>query len=406
MVFLTMFSTEKIPLSLYIHIPWCVRKCPYCDFNSHTLETDFHDTQREAEYIDALIEDFQQDWHWLQQNNQVRPLHSIFIGGGTPSLLKPESYERLFEAIFKEATVEENIEITLEANPGTVDEQHFKGFHKAGINRISLGVQSFNPTHLKKLGRIHTGEQAANAFQIAREAGFNNINMDLMFGLPDQTLEEALSDIHQAMALKPEHLSWYQLTLEPNTVFYKYPPILPNEDKLWTIEVAGKKCIGQHYQQYEISAYARDEKLRSQHNLNYWLYGDYLGIGAGAHGKITIPNGITNELTIWRTQKKRQPKDYIHSQTTEKKFLAQKDPIAPHEIPFEFMLNALRLFQPIAYDLLKQRTPILLENLQKTLIIAKQKKLVFIHNNTFEVTTLGHQYLNNLQEMFLDNSNQ
>lgn len=396
-----MFSAEQIPLSLYIHIPWCVRKCPYCDFNSHTLETNFHDTQRETEYIDALIEDFQQDWHWLQQNNLVRPLHSIFIGGGTPSLLKPESYERLFDVIFKNATIENNIEITLEANPGTVDEQHFKGYRKAGINRISLGVQSFNPQHLKKLGRIHTGLQAEKAFHIAREAGFNNINLDLMFGLPDQTLAEALFDIHQAMALQPEHLSWYQLTLEPNTVFYKYPPVLPNEDKLWAIEIAGKKSIAQYYQQYEISAYARKEKYRSRHNLNYWLYGDYLGIGAGAHGKITLQSNETHELTIWRTQKKRQPKDYTHSQATEKKFLAQKDSIAPHEIPFEFMLNALRLFQPIPYELLIKRTPIILENLQKTLIIAEQKKLVFIQNNAFEVTTLGHQYLNNLQEMFL-----
>lgn len=393
-----MFLTEKIPLSLYIHTPWCVRKCPYCDFNSHTLDADFHDSQRETEYIDALIDDFQQDWAWLQQNNQTRPLHSIFIGGGTPSLLKPESYERLFEAIFKMASTENNIEITLEANPGTVDEQHFKGYHKAGINRISLGVQSFNPQHLKKLGRIHTGQQAEKAFHIAREAGFNNINMDLMFGLPDQTLEEALADIEQAMALQPEHLSWYQLTLEPNTVFYKYPPKLPNEDKLWAIEVAGKKRITEEYQQYEISAYARTENLRSQHNLNYWLYGDYLGIGAGAHGKITLQDNQTNELAIWRTQKKRQPKDYANPQ---KEFLAQKECIVHSEIPFEFMLNALRLYQPIPYALLTQRTPIILDNLQKTLMTAQKKGLVLMQEDSFEVTKLGHQYLNNLQEMFL-----
>lgn len=375
---------EKIPLSLYVHIPWCVRKCPYCDFNSHAIKKE---GSREEEYIDALIADFRQSLSLAQG----RPLHSIFFGGGTPSLLKPESYARFLRIVFQEMDVENNVEITIEANPGTADEQYFKGYHEIGINRLSLGVQSFNVIHLMKLGRIHSAVEAKNAFYMAQSAGFDNVNLDLMFGLPSQTLEEALSDLKQAINLKPQHLSWYQLTLEPNTVFYKRPPVLPNEDKLWEIEEQGKQLIQEHYQQYEISAYSRPNQ-QCRHNVNYWLFGDYLGIGAGAHGKITFNHKIV------RTQKKRQPEDYMNR---EKTFMAQEVEVSTKNIAFEFMLNALRLYQPIPYQLLTDRAFLSIEKIQKKLMEAQQKGLLTLEETSFEATILGHQYLNDLQEIFI-----
>lgn len=374
------------PLSLYIHIPWCIRKCPYCDFNSHELKT-----SREEAYIDALITDFQASLSLIQN----RPIKTIFMGGGTPSLFKPESYERLFSAIFQEIDATAIQEITLEANPGTVDEQHFLGYHAIGINRISLGIQSFNAEKLTQLGRIHSGEQAENAFRIARKAGFQNINLDLMFGLPKQTVEEALNDLEKAIDLHPEHLSWYQLTLEPNTVFYKKPPILPNEDLLWEIETAGKQKIQTHYTQYEISAYSQPNK-KSKHNLNYWLFGDYLGIGAGAHGKITQIQ--ENHFEITRMQKMRQPEDYMNP---DKDFLAKTEKISEVELPFEFMLNALRLYQDIPYDLFAQRTDIPVEKILPILQKAQEKDFLIFDKNFFQVSQLGHQYLNDFQELFL-----
>lgn len=377
-----MFFTEKIPLSLYIHIPWCVRKCPYCDFNSHTLKKELD----EELYIENLIADFRESLPYIQG----RPLHSIFFGGGTPSLFKPESYARLFKAIFEEVQGENGIEITLEANPGTADASYFKGYREIGFNRISLGVQSFDEEKLQKLGRIHSSDQAKEAFLMARAAGFDNINIDLMFGLPNQTIEEALSDLQQAIELKPEHLSWYQLTLEPNTVFYKRPPRLPDEDKLWEIEVAGKKLIQPYYQQYEISAYSLQHR-ECQHNLNYWLFGDYIGIGAGAHGKISRDNKII------RTQKKRQPDDYMNPQ---KEFLAKQEEVNSKDILFEFMLNVLRLYRTIPYNLFIERTGLSLEKLKERLLEAERKGLILVNERSFDVTLLGHQYLNNLQEMF------
>ncbi len=379
---------NPIPLSLYIHIPWCVRKCPYCDFNSHTLKKE---ENHEAEYIDTLIADFLESLNDIQG----RRLHSVFLGGGTPSLFKPESYERLFNVIFQNVPTEKNIEITLEGNPGTVDMNYFKGYREVGINRLSLGVQSFAPEKLKQLGRIHSSEQAKNAFYMAREVGFDNINIDLMFGLPDQTMKEALMDIEQAIRLNPEHLSWYQLTLEPNTIFYKRPPKLPDEEKLWEIEVEGKKVIEQNYQQYEISAYSKPNQY-SRHNLNYWLFGDYIGIGAGAHGKITVIED--NTFKIMRSQKKRQPADYMNNKKTK---VAQISEVPSKEILFEFMLNALRLYQPIPYALLMQRTALHEKDYQEKLIYAKNKGLLIGDEKNFWVTSLGHQYLNDLQESFL-----
>lgn len=379
---------NPIPLSLYIHIPWCVKKCPYCDFNSHVLKKE---ENHEAEYIDTLIADFLESLDAIQG----RQLHSIFLGGGTPSLFKPESYERLFNVIFQNIPTEKNMEITLEGNPGTVDMNYFKGYREIGINRLSLGVQSFEPSKLKQLGRIHSSEQAKNAFYMAREVGFDNINIDLMFGLPGQTLEEALIDIEQAIQLNPEHLSWYQLTLEPNTVFYKRPPKLPDEEKLWEIEVEGKKIIEQHYQQYEISAYNKPNQ-HSRHNLNYWLFGDYIGIGAGAHGKITVVD--ENTFKIFRSQKKRQPADYMNDKKTK---AAQISEVSPEETLFEFMLNALRLYQPISYRLLMERTALHEGEYQDKMMQAVKKGLIITAETNFQVTSLGHQYLNNLQEIFL-----
>lgn len=377
-----------IPLSLYIHIPWCVRKCPYCDFNSHTFNKDKSD---ETLYIDTLIRDFQASL----KNIENRPLRSIFFGGGTPSLFKPESYERLFNAIFNSIDREKNLEITLEANPGTADMEYFRGYREIGINRLSLGVQSFNEEKLAKLGRIHSSEQVKNAFAIARKAGFDNINLDLMFGLPEQTMEEALSDIQQAIQLQPEHLSWYQLTLEPNTVFYKRPPQLPNEEKLWEIETEGKVQISKYYDQYEISAYSQPNR-QAQHNLNYWLFGDYVGIGAGAHGKITLMED--DAIKIIRTQKKRQPADYMNK---EKTLMAKEWIVSSDEIAFEFMLNALRLKQSISYDLMCTRTGIPIEKWQTELQTAQEKGFLILNSNSLVVTDLGYRYLNNLQEIFL-----
>jgi oxygen-independent coproporphyrinogen-3 oxidase len=379
---------NSIPLSLYIHVPWCVRKCPYCDFNSHTFNKEKAD---EGIYIDTLIKDFQASLSLVVN----RPLHSVFLGGGTPSLFKPESYERLFKAIFSSIDKEENVEITLEANPGTADMEYFKGYREAGINRLSLGVQSFNPEKLTKLGRIHSSEQAKHAFWMAREAGFDNINVDLMFGLPNQTTEEALSDIEQVIQLRPEHLSWYQLTLEPNTVFYKRPPTLPNEDKLWKIETEGKNLISQYYKQYEISAYCQSNR-QAKHNLNYWLFGDYIGIGAGAHGKLSITKDDT--IQILRTQKKRQPTDYMNP---EKKLMAKEQIVPSEDVAFEFMLNALRLKQAIPYDVMCSRTGIPLEAWQEKLLLAQDKGFLRLYKDKLCVTAMGSRYLNNLQEIFL-----
>ncbi len=264
------------PLAAYVHIPWCVKKCPYCDFNSHTSATGLPET----EYVDALIADLDQEL----ASGAGQTLTSIFFGGGTPSLFSAASLGRILQAMQNRLSFAADIEITLEANPGTFEQVKFAGYRAAGINRLSIGIQSFDATHLKALGRIHDDAEALRAVDMARRAGFDNLNLDLMHGLPGQTLEQAMADIDQALELSPEHLSWYQLTLEPNTVFYSKPPVLPEDDILWDIQEAGQaRLAGAGYQQYEISAYARNGQ-RARHNLNYWQYGDFLGIGAGAHG--------------------------------------------------------------------------------------------------------------------------
>lgn len=374
-----------LPASLYIHTPWCIRKCPYCDFNSHKSP----DTLPEKSYIDALLADFKQDFAEFPD----RQIHSVFIGGGTPSLLSAESYHRLFTELRQLISFTSDAEITLEANPGTVEQQRFTDYHAVGINRLSLGIQSFNPRHLQKLGRIHDEKQANKAIEAARLAGFTNINLDIMHGLPDQSVEEGLADLQQALDWQPEHLSWYQLTLEPNTVFYKQRPPLPSEEDNEALErIAFERFAAAGFARYEISAFCKIGK-ESQHNLNYWLFGDYYGIGAGAHGKITLVN-----KQIIRTQKYRQPSDYLQ---TDKKFMAQKEVVDPAMILFEFMLNTTRLQQPIPNALFTEKTGLELDYLMSKLQQAVNKGLVTKNETHWQVTELGRRFTNNLQEMFL-----
>ena len=328
------------PLSLYIHTPWCVRKCPYCDFNSH--EPDASELP-EAAYLAALLSDLDGDLSLASG----RTLQTIFIGGGTPSLLSPGFYRQLFDGIRQRLPFSSTIEITLEANPGTTEQQRFIGYREAGINRLSLGVQSFRPEQLSALGRIHSGQEALTAVSEARAAGFDNLNIDLLHGLPQQTPEQAMEDIEQALALQPEHLSWYQLTLEPNTAFFSHPPVLPEEEALWDIQEAGHQRLEQAgLMRYEISAYARPG-LQSRHNLNYWRFGDYLGIGAGAHGKLTHASQ-QGEWQIERRWKTRQPDAYLRRANDPRGFVAGKQLIESPELPLEFAMNALRLTEGVA----------------------------------------------------------
>jgi oxygen-independent coproporphyrinogen-3 oxidase len=380
------------PLSLYIHVPWCVRKCPYCDFNSHESQGDIP----EADYITALIEDLKQDLHWVQG----REIQSIFFGGGTPSLLSAKAYDTLFDGLTRHLSFSDNIEITLEANPGTFEAEKFNGYRRAGINRLSMGIQSFDPEQLKKLGRIHDKEQALRAIDMARDAGFDNFNLDLMHGLPDQTPEQALLDLDTALAFHPPHLSWYQLTIEPNTDFYKRPPVLPEDDILWDIQEQGQARLAEAgLKQYEISAYARPGR-QARHNINYWRFGDYLGIGAGAHGKITIagPEGHR----VLRSQKARLPKRYLDET---RQFLSATDVIASDDIAFECMMNALRLHSGISITDFEQRTGVTLDSLSKPMQKAESLGLIEraqVNNQDYiRASERGKQYLNELLSLFL-----
>lgn len=374
-----------IPLSLYIHMPWCVRKCPYCDFNSHALQSNLP----EDAYIDALIAELQSQLSVLQQ----RPIHSIFIGGGTPSLFSPQAYATLFNAIARLCTLEKNIEITLEANPGTVEQTNFQGYRDAGINRLSLGVQSFQTEKLKALGRIHGSFEAHRAVEIAHQTGFTNINIDLMHGLPKQTIDDALYDLKTALALAPTHLSWYQLTLEPNTYFYKHPPRLPKDETIWNMQIAGKQLLAENkFNQYEVSAYCLPNH-HCRHNLNYWEFGDYLGIGAGAHSKITDATG-----QISRHSNVKSPKNYLDTAKVTKE---EEKILTTDELAFEFMLNALRLQKPISHDLFTARTGLPLSHIQQPLKLAQQYEFLQSTDNHFTLTPLGTHFLNDVIELFL-----
>jgi putative oxygen-independent coproporphyrinogen III oxidase len=386
---------EIIPLSLYIHTPWCIRKCPYCDFNSHTLKNELP----EQEYIQALLSDLKIDYLRLQKNGDGRPLHSIFIGGGTPSLFSPKAFKTLFTGISQLFEIPNNIEITLEANPGAIEYHSFEGFREAGINRLSLGVQSLQDDKLKALGRIHTAEEAIEAINLAKKAGFDNFNLDIMHGLPNQNLDDALYDLKTALALKPTHFSWYQLTLEPNTLFYKQPPVLPNDEITWEIQQKGQAYLAsQGYAQYEVSAYCQPNKA-CEHNLNYWNFGDYLGIGAGAHGKITNLN--TGEIR--RSWKKKNPSDYLKTAKNGQNFLGNDtlEIISATELPFEFMLNALRLNRPTPLALFEARTGLQQDNIKNLLTLAEHKGLIVVQKDEIIKTALGEHFMNNLIELFL-----
>ncbi|WP_434611495.1 radical SAM family heme chaperone HemW [Pseudomonas sp. Z1-24] len=373
------------PLALYIHIPWCVRKCPYCDFNSHTASPQLP----EEEYVDALLADLDQDLHGVHG----RPLSSIFFGGGTPSLFSAQALGRLLRGVEARIPFAPDIEITLEANPGTFEQEKFVAYRALGINRLSIGIQSFQQAKLQALGRIHNGDEAVRAAGMARQAGFDNFNLDLMHGLPDQSLEDALSDLRQAIALKPTHLSWYQLTLEPNTVFWNQPPILPEDDTLWDIQEAGQALLAEHgYAQYEVSAYAQPGRA-ARHNLNYWSFGDFIGIGAGAHGKLSHPDG-----RIVRTWKTRLPKDYLNPA---KRFLAGEKSLSNEELPFEFLMNALRLTEGVAAQLYPQRTGLSLESLADGRREAEQSGLLQVEPSRLAATERGQLFLNDLLQKFL-----
>lgn len=375
-----------IPLSLYIHIPWCIRKCPYCDFNSH----ESRQAIPEDLYVATLIQDLDENLPCIEG----RSLSSIFFGGGTPSLFSPQAIEKILVAVHSRLHFSSDMEITLEANPGTVDESRFVGFRQAGINRLSIGIQSLQEEKLKALGRIHGREQALRAIDSAIRAGFENFNLDLMHGLPGQSMEDALSDLRDALAFKPPHLSWYQLTIEPNTFFHHQPPRLPEDDVLWDIQEEGKAVIRRTgLQQYEVSAYARPGH-ECRHNKNYWEFGDYLGIGAGAHSKITD----VEQQVITRHWQVKNPKDYLDS---EQALTAQKVILAPHDICFEFMLNVLRLTQGVAVDLFRERTGLALDVVEPALAIAREKKLLRDEPGVLCATELGQLFLNDLVGLFL-----
>jgi len=384
------------PLSLYVHMPWCVRKCPYCDFNSHAVPGDEHGGVPEAAYITALLQDLDQDLaDFPDAQAGERELVSIFIGGGTPSLISPAGYATLFNGLRQRLKFADDIEITLEANPGTVEQGLFQGYRAVGINRLSIGVQTFQTAQLKALGRIHSGDEAQRAAQSAREAGFSNFNLDLMHGLPGQTLTQALDDLRQAIALEPTHLSWYQLTLEPNTVFFREQPVLPDEDVLADIQDAGQALLAtEGYEQYEVSAYARRDQ-RCRHNLNYWQFGDYLGIGAGAHGKLTQVTAAGEQ--ILRTTKTRVPKDYLRGGA----YRVSTTTIAQRELPFEFMLNTLRLIDGVPVAMWPERTGLTVNSLHATVAALHAKGLMQNSPDRLAATALGQRYLNRVIEAFL-----
>ncbi|WP_110392641.1 radical SAM family heme chaperone HemW [Pseudomonas syringae] len=373
------------PLSLYIHIPWCVRKCPYCDFNSHTASP----VLPEQEYVDALLADLDLDLPHVYG----RELQSIFFGGGTPSLFSADALGRLLQGVEQRIRFASDIEITLEANPGTFEQAKFSAYRGLGINRLSIGIQSFQESKLKALGRIHNGDEAIRAADMARRAGFDNFNLDLMHGLPDQSQDEALADLRQAIALAPTHLSWYQLTLEPNTVFWNQPPVLPEDDILWDIQETGQQLLATHsYAQYEVSAYAQPGKP-ARHNLNYWAFGDFIGIGAGAHGKLSHPDG-----RIIRTWKTRLPKDYLNP---DKPFQAGSRLLPLDELPFEFLMNALRLTNGVDAALFRERTGLSLDSLAEARRQAEQKGLLHQDPTRLIATPQGQLFLNDLLQYFL-----
>lgn len=371
------------PLSLYIHIPWCVQKCPYCDFNSHALKGDVP----HQEYVDHLLADLDADLPLASS----RELHSIFIGGGTPSLLSAEAMQALLDGVRARIPLTPDAEITMEANPGTVEADRFSGYQRAGINRISIGVQSFDPQKLTRLGRIHGPDEAKRAAHLAAGLGLRSFNLDLMHGLPDQSLDEALDDLSQAIALNPPHLSWYQLTIEPNTLFSSRPPTLPDDDALWDIYEQGHALLSAAgYQQYETSAYAKPG-YQCQHNLNYWRFGDYLGIGCGAHGKLTFSDG-----RILRTVKVRHPRGYMQGT-----YLDKQHDVANDDRPFEFFMNRFRLLEAAPRADFTAYTGLEEHIIRPQLDQALAQGYLTETATHWQITEHGKLFLNSLLELFL-----
>ncbi len=371
------------PLSLYIHIPWCVQKCPYCDFNSHALKGEVpHD-----DYVAHLLADLDADLHLVGG----RSVGTIFIGGGTPSLLSSDAMQNLLDGVRARLPLDAHAEITMEANPGTVEADRFSGYQRAGVNRISIGVQSFDAQKLERLGRIHGSDEAKRAAHLATGLNLRSFNLDLMHGLPDQTLEEALDDLRQAIALNPPHLSWYQLTIEPNTMYASRPPKLPDDDALWDIFEQGDQLLtAAGYQQYETSAYAKPG-YQCQHNLNYWRFGDYLGIGCGAHGKLTQPDG-----QILRTVKTKHPRGYMQG-----RYMDKQHPVETEDLPFEFFMNRFRLLEAAPREEFGLYTGLDESVIRAQLDEAIAKEYLVETDTHWQITSKGKLFLNSLLELFL-----
>jgi len=382
--------TALPPLALYIHFPWCEKKCPYCDFNSHQVKDGVQGFDEER-YIKALITDLETELPRIWG----RQVHSIFIGGGTPSLLSPTGMNDLLSAIRARVNLEPGAEITMEANPGSVEADKFTAFAKSGINRVSLGIQSFQDEQLKALGRIHNGEEAKQAIAIAVE-NFKSVNIDLMYGLPNQSLAAAKADIETALSFKTPHLSLYNLTLEPNTYFANFPPKLPSEDEIDAIFEQNLELLtAAGYKRYEVSAYAKKDQ-ECKHNLNYWRFGDYIGIGAGAHGKISFPDKVTRQV------RERHPETYMQAMESKGNALIESRDVSAKDLPFEFMLNTLRLTDGVETKTFSERTGLPLHVISKGLEEASKKGLLDDNPTALKATDLGLRYLNNLQEMFLE----
>ena len=381
------------PLSLYIHFPWCIQKCPYCDFNSHAVKQGIP----ESEYIEALLRDLENDLPLVWG----RKINTIFMGGGTPSLFSAESMDSLLAGIRARIPLSPNAEITMEANPGSIENERLSGFRETGINRVSIGVQSFNDDQLKQLGRIHNADTAIKAIESAKRAGFDNFNIDLMFALPNQTVEQALSDMETAISLSPTHISYYQLTIEPNTEFYHKPPLLPDDELAWEIFTQGKnKLAANSFQQYEVSAYSL-EKHHCRHNTNYWLFGDYLGIGAGAHAKISD----ANQQTITRYWKHRHPKEYLASKNNST--IAGQRTLKNNELVFEFLMNALRLTNGFDLQTFQKHTGLEREELHDKLAHFISQGLIIWNtdNDTINASEKGQLFLNDILEQCLPAAN-
>jgi len=382
--------TELPPLSLYVHLPWCVKKCPYCDFNSHEQKNELP----EDDYVNALLADLSAEMPRIWG----RTITSIFIGGGTPSLFSAVAMETLISGIRALTAFSPSIEVTMEANPGTFEQEKFTGFRQAGINRLSIGVQSFNDKALNALGRIHNGDDAANAVSMARTAGFDNVNVDLMFGLPDQTEADSLDDVQQALALAPDHISFYELTMEPNTLFAKRPPTRPDADTQWAMQNNGIALLAEHgFHRYEISAFSTNGR-RSTHNVNYWLFGDYVGIGAGAHSKVSF----ANSGDIIRRWKIKHPQRYLDAAKSDPdKIIGGDTTISFEDTAIEFFMNALRLVDGFPIPLFQQHTGVSIDHWQGAIEAASQRGLLRQSGFELKATREGFDFLNDLLDCFM-----